>query len=360
MKAIGKFVSFFLLSILLCACDKPEDEIEASKLTEKDGSELSSGDILNPVVGKTVNYPDPLGSYSTFALPEELKNLTMYNYPIMDGSESTQPLRRLLWCRFLRIEPDKWINPTLGYYTIYPDYGRGESEELRNQFWRANWDMNTHQSFLNLIDDEVDIIITARGISRDEKVYADEQGVELIEKPIAKDAFVFMVNVNNPVGNLTIHQIQDIYTANLRNWKEVGGKDAEISPYIRNANSGSQEKMETIVMKGLTMIDWPEMKGMSMGSPYLSIDCDEYGIAYTPYYYYRYMARDPYCRVIGVEGIAPTRETITNGTYPFVTEVVTAIRADEPHDSYTYRIFEILTQGRANSIIKESGYIPYK
>lgn len=53
-------------------------------------------------------------------------------------------------------------------------------------------------SFMNLIDDKVEMVIAARLISRDEKVYAEENGVTLIGKPIAKDALTFMVNPLNP------------------------------------------------------------------------------------------------------------------------------------------------------------------
>ena len=109
------------------------------------------------------------------------------------------------------------------------------------------------KSFLNLIDGRVELIITARSISRDERVYANEKGVALTEKPIAKDALAFLVNPANPVNNLTTAQIQGIYTGAITNWKEVGGLDAEIVPYVRNSNSGSQEKFETTIMAGLTI-----------------------------------------------------------------------------------------------------------
>jgi phosphate transport system substrate-binding protein len=101
---------------------------------------------------------------------------------------------------------------------------------------------------VKLIDDKVELIITARSISRDEKEYADEKGVTLIEKPIARDALAFMVNIKNPIDNLSIEQIQGIYTRDIVNWSEVGGWDCELHPYVRNRNSGSQEKFETMVM----------------------------------------------------------------------------------------------------------------
>lgn len=156
----------------------------------------------------------------------------------------------------------------------------------------------------------MELIIASRNISRDEKNYADEKGVSLIEHPIGRDAFIFIVNNNNPVNNLTISQIQDIYTGKTRNWKDVGGNDATISPYIRNANSGSQEKMETLVMKGLTMIDWPEMITHGMAGPFFSLRYDKNGIAYTPYFYYSIMARgeQAWAKSICVNGIEANKK----------------------------------------------------
>ena len=88
------------------------------------------------------------------------------------------------------------------------------------------------------------------------------------------DALVFIVNPKNPVRNLTADQVRKIYTGEITNWKEVGGVDHAITPYIRDADSGSQEKMETLVMDGLTMIDgsrMPEIIGSQMASPYLQL-----------------------------------------------------------------------------------------
>ena len=156
--------------------------------------------------------------------------------------------------------------------------------------------------------------------------------------------------------NLTIEQIQKIYTGEIRNWKEVGGNDATINPYIRNANSGSQEKMETIVMAGLKMIDWPEMVGYVMLSPYFQLEQDENGIAYTPFYYYDTIVNDDRTQVIGVNGVVPGKKTIENGTYPYVTEVMASVRSDTDKSSTTYQLFYQLATGQHNAIIKESGY----
>ena len=292
--------------------------------------------------------------------PTATTTLTLSNAPVIDGSDSTEPLRNLLMCRLLGIDC-QWHQRlhTDATWCVIPQYqtlNDGDNKTLQ----RILQNRNTHGSFVSLIEGENDIIITARDISRDEQKYADEKGVALLSRPIAKDAFVFLVNPKNPVRSLTIEQIQKIYTGEIRNWKEVGGNDATINPYVRNPNSGSQEKMETIVMDGLTMIDWPEMVGYVMLSPYFQLENDENGIAYTPFYYYDTIVNDDRTQVIGVNGIVPSKQTIENGSYPYVTLVMSSVRADIDKSSTAYQLFYQLATGQHSDIVKESGYIIYK
>ena len=289
--------------------------------------------------------------------PTATTTLSLSNAPIIDGSDSTEPLRNLLMCRLLGIDC-QWRQhlETDGTWGVLPQW-HSLSNEDNKTLQRILQNRNTHGSFVSLIDGDNDIIITARGISRDEQKYADEKGIQLFSRPVAKDAFVFIVNPKNPVRNLTIGQIQKIYTGEIRNWKEVGGNDATINPYVRNPNSGSQEKMETIVMAGLTMIDWPEMVGYVMLAPYYQLANDENGIAYTPFYYYDTIVNDDRTQVIGVNGIVPSKETIESDSYPYVTHVMASVRADIDKSSTTYQLFYQLATGQHNDIVKESGYI---
>ena len=292
--------------------------------------------------------------------PTATTPLTLSNAPVIDGSDSTEPLRNLLMCRLLGIDC-LWMQRlyTDATWCVIPQYQTLNDDDNKT-LQHILQNRNTHGSFVSLIEGENDIIITARDISRDEQKYADERGVALLSRPIAKDAFVFLVNPKNPVRNLTIEQIQKIYTGEIRNWKEVGGNDATINPYVRNPNSGSQEKMETIVMEGLTMIDWPEMVGYVMLSPYFQLENDENGIAYTPFYYYDTIVNDDRTQVIGVNGIVPSKQTIENDSYPYVTHVMASVRADADKSSTTYQLFYQLATGQHSDIVKESGYIVYR
>ena len=295
-------------------------------------------------------------------IPTSMKDITIGNFPVLDGSDSTSPLRYILMCKLLGFDYE-WQsspfiqNPDEAPKQVVPIFTCSE-DERRELLTKRLLNSNTHQSFMNLIDDKVEVIITARSISRDEKAYADEQGVTLIEKPIARDALAFMVNLKNPVNNLSIEQIQGIYTGEIVNWSEVGGLDCMMKPYVRNRNSGSQEKFETMVMVGLTIKDFPEMQiGTTMMAPYYQLEQDTAGIAFTPFYYYKVMVGSGSTKAIGVNGVAMTKENIKNDTYPYTSHVYTAVRSDIDKSSMAYRLFEFLTSEEGQAIVDESGYV---
>jgi phosphate transport system substrate-binding protein len=181
-----------------------------------------------------------------------VEGFTFDNYPLVDGSTSAEPLNILLACKLLGIDY-QWESEINGW-KIEPVI-RDVVNSMN--FWKLIRTSQTHQSFINLIEKNVDIILSARAMSPDEKAYADAAGVSLIETPIALDAFIFIVNQNNPITTLTIGQIQDIYTGKITNWNEAGRTNAEIIPFVRNENSGSQEQMELMVMNGLEIAGFP-------------------------------------------------------------------------------------------------------
>lgn len=287
--------------------------------------------------------------------------VTIETLPVMDCSTSTQPLTTILSSHLLNIPYVWYLHPVdcINYARL--DYTQCSTTDSEKEILQSKLNCSTtHGSYTNLINKKVDLIIASRYSSRDENSDAQEKGIELIQKPIAKDAFAFIVNPKNQVRNLTIEQIQKIYTGEITNWKEVGGKDAEIKAYIRDANSGSQEKMETMVMAGLTMIQGSELITHGMAGPYYQIRYVEEGIAYTPFYYYNIMASDwkDWATAIGINGVELNDANIINGSYPYISEIYAAIRADEPEESMARILFDFLTTSAASPIIRESGYIP--
>jgi phosphate transport system substrate-binding protein len=130
---------------------------------------------------------------------------------------------------------------------------------------------------------------------------ARQKGVEIKAVPIARDALVFIVNWKNPVAGLSIEQVRNVYTGKITNWADLGGERETIKPYRRNRNSGSEEKMQKLVMKGLPMTSAPSLSDVlvtSMFGPFNALRVDRQGIGYTPYYYQTYMANTPQVKVV--------------------------------------------------------------
>lgn len=291
----------------------------------------------------------------------DLKDVKLEEWPLTDCSTSTRPVRDLVAYKLLGV-PYKWEVDWMSgtTYIITPDFTSGESFSY-NDYLAKNLCSGTHEAYMNLLEGKTDVIIASRDISRNEKASAAELGVELETAPLAIDALVFIVNPKNPVKNLTSDQVRKIYTGEITNWKEVGGVDHAITPYIRNADSGSQEKMETLVMKGLTMIDgtyMAEIIGSQMASPYMQLEGDEYGLGYTPFFYCTAMVRDLLkVDMLSIDGVAPSKESLRTKKYPFVSSIYAAVRKTEDHESMAYKLYQFLFSKKGADISDESGYI---
>src|SRR5262249_33181813 len=80
-----------------------------------------------------------------------------------------------------------------------------------------------------------DIGMTSRDLTPQERAYAGDGHMELSLVPLALDAVVLIVNRANPIVALDLRQVQDIFAAKIRNWREFDGADAQILPYARAA-----------------------------------------------------------------------------------------------------------------------------
>ena len=103
----------------------------------------------------------------------------------------------------------------------------------------------------SLINKTVDIANASRKIKDEELSQAKSNGVEPVEHIIARDAIAVIVNPENPVSQLTLKQISDIYSGKINNWSEVGGEDRPIVRLSRETNSGTHVYfLETVIRLG--------------------------------------------------------------------------------------------------------------
>src|SRR5690349_24592211 len=103
----------------------------------------------------------------------------------------------------------------------------------------------------SLLNKTVDIANASRQIKPEEVNQAKSNGVNPVEHIIARDAIAVIVNPENPVSQLTLQQISDIYSGKINNWSEVGGDNRPIVRLSRETNSGTHVYfLETVIRLG--------------------------------------------------------------------------------------------------------------
>ena len=257
---------------------------------------------------------------------------TLENYPRVDASLAIHPLVDSIASNFLGIP----------------------EEELDFEYTKTR----TSDVYKNLVDGNVDVIFAAEP-SQADLDYAESKGIELDVRPVTSSAFVFIVNVENPVDELTLNEIVKIYKGEITNWKEVGGNDEEIIPYQRPNGSGSQTAMISLVMKDSNLMTAPKMKVEGeMGGLIDAIaeyDNSKVAIGYSYFYYVNTMYKRDTIKMIAVNGIEPSIETIKNGEYPIYTNgYIVSRKGDEVANKW---IGNVISE-RGSKIIEEAGYVP--
>jgi phosphate transport system substrate-binding protein len=102
-----------------------------------------------------------------------------------------------------------------------------------------------------LINGTVDIANASREMKENEIADAEKHGFTPVEHTVAVDAIAVIVNLQNPVSQLTVDQLADIFTGRIRNWAELGGDDAPIVLVSRETNSGTHVYfLEEVIRKG--------------------------------------------------------------------------------------------------------------
>ena len=278
-KFLSKLFPVFVIVLIIVLCigayeyviELEGNKTEISEQTENDNEEIST----EPIFDKE-------------------------KFPRIDASLATQPLTNAFYENFTGESSEN----------IEPDYS------------------NTHPAYQKLIAGEKDLIVVTEP-SEDELKMAEDAGVELVVTPVVKEGFVFYINSENPVENLTIEQIQDIYTGKITNWKEVGGSDNKIRAFQRPDNSGSQTGMYSLVMKGKKIMEAPKEDLIDTMFDIVNLvssyDNGLNSIGYS-YYYYATTIYDTLdatvkdrIKFLKVNGVEPSNKTIMNGTYPLNT-----------------------------------------
>ncbi len=261
--------------------------------------------------------------------------LSLEEYPVMDGSTANLPMMAEIMSQVCGISLE-------------------EAEDLTVC-------AKTPQAWENIVNGTADILLVYEA-AEDTKAILEASGVELEITPVGRDALVFINNEKNPVDNLTQQQLIDIYTGKITSWNEVGGDNLKIVAYQRVETSGSQSLFKKLLMKNIEPVDAPrEYRPSEMGElidELASYNNEGSALGYSVFYYASYMYQQPGLKMIAVDGVNPSDETIANGSYPLLNDYYVVIRADEAEDSSARLLRDWILSDEGSAAIIKAGYIP--
>ena len=213
----------------------------------------------------------------------------------------------------------------------------------------------------SLLDGITDVAMSSRDVKSSETKLAASKNMELTRTVIAVDALVPIVNGKNPVKDLSIDQLRDIFSGKITNWKEVGGEDLAIVPFQRGEDSGSQTLFRKLLIQGGELMDPPtELAPAAMGELVDSIAAynnSANAIGFSVYYYIDQMYSQPGLRLLAVDGVTPSNDTIASESYPLCNEFYAVLHADAAADSPERQLYDWLDTTAGQDCIKKSGYV---
>ncbi len=255
------------------------------------------------------------------------------------------------------------LDGALALYPVYAAFaGAVYPEEACSREGAVQF-TNTVEGFRHLVAGERDVFFSSYPADSQLRL-AEEAGVELTITPIGKEAFVFLVGDENPLGGLSRRQIYNIYSGKTALWQTLGWKEGgEIVAFQRPEGSGSQSGIQSIMKKaGLPLASPRPFDRSLVGTNSLmdQISAVRKGVMPVLGYSYRFFATtmrpNPHAKLLEIDGIAPTDENIRSGAYPFTVNFYAVTRKD--CSANTARFLEWILSEEGQTLVEKAGYVP--
>jgi phosphate transport system substrate-binding protein len=189
------------------------------------------------------------------------------------------------------------------------------AEQFKGQHPDASFDIAAEGSttgFAALIDSTAQIGMASRPAKPEEISAAKAKNVALKETIVAYDGMAVIVNEANPVKTLTKRQVEQVFTGEVADWSAVGGSSGAISIYTRNTSSGTYSEFKEMAMKKR---DYAPSSQKLAGNEQIAAEVGKNpnGIGYVGLAYIKAKG----VKVVAIEGMLPTVESVQNKTYPY-------------------------------------------
>ncbi len=214
------------------------------------------------------------------------------------------------------------------------------------------------EAFQNLLDGHADIIFCAAPSAEQQRM-TDEQQVQFQLTPIGREAFVFFVNRKNPLDALTSDDIRNIYSGQTTTWREIGGGRGSIRPFQRDQNSGSQSALERLMGNTPLMAPLKENRVDGMGGIIKhTANYKNYAdaIGFSFLYYTTRMVKDNQIKLLAIDGVYPTTDSIRDGSYPYADDFYAITLGNE--SPQTRSLIDWICSDEGQSLVEQTGYVP--
>ena len=203
-----------------------------------------------------------------------------------------------------------------------------------------------------LIDGTCDIAMASRPMKTKELKSARGKGINPLATVIAKDGIAIIVHPSNPLSEITLAQLKDIYTGKISNWKDVGGKPGKIVVISRDVASGTFEVFKKIVLKGAkTRAD--ALMLASNKAVATTVEKTPGAIGYVGLGYISSKVK-----ALAVDGVEPTKETVVSGKYKLARPLY--LYTDGKPTGLAKEFIDFVLSPEGQEIVDKIGFVPVK
>lgn len=256
------------------------------------------------------------------------------NAIVMDGSTTVGPIAKAFAQYYMSVNPE--VNITVS------ESGSGNGAK-------------------SLLNKKCDIGNMSRFMKDKEFAACVEAGVYPIAYVVALDGLPILVHPSNSVSELTVAQVRDIYLGKITNWRELGGPDLTIVKISRDTNSGTYETFHEKVMTYTDAAGQPQKGEISAGTEYVgSNGAIRQRVQSTPgaIGYAGFGFIDKTVKALRINKVAPTEETVKNGTYPIARPLFMFTNGVPEMGSHLHRFVNLYLTEVGQDLVEEIGFIP--
>jgi phosphate transport system substrate-binding protein len=196
-----------------------------------------------------------------------------------------------------------------------------------------------------------EVAMSSRDIKPSELEEGAGKGVKAVRTAIAVDALVPVVHPENPVKNLTVEQLRDIYKGAITNWKDLGGADGNIVVISRDSSSGTFETWAELIMQ-MEKVAPSALLQASNGTVVQAVAGNRRAIGYIGFGYLTSGLKK-----LNVNGIEATAQSALSNEWPIARELYVFTNG-EPAGDVKKLVDYLLDPQKGQKAVAETGFIP--